>query len=139
MFVSRALLSRICAALAAVMFLSVTVPPVANARVIGTEEAAAPHLEAAEARHALLSVLARADVQGQMRAWGVSPVEAEARVHALSDAEAVTAAARLPFDPAGQDTAGALIGAALVIFVVLLFTDLLGLTNVFWFTRDSRR
>jgi hypothetical protein len=35
--------------------------------------------------------------------------------------------------PAGQSAIGAVVGAILIIFLVLLVTDLLGLTNVFPF------
>lgn len=138
MTVLRPLLSPLAAALAAVMFLTLAVPPLAHAAVIGTEDVAAPYIEAAEARATLLGALAREDVQSHMRALGVSPDEAAARVRALSDEEAVAAAQRLPGDPAGQDTAGALIGAALVVFIILLVTDLLGLTDVFPFVRSTR-
>jgi hypothetical protein len=37
--------------------------------------------------------------------------------------------------PAGQSAVGAVVGAIVIIFLVLLVTDLLGLTNVFPFVR----
>jgi hypothetical protein len=40
--------------------------------------------------------------------------------------------------PAGGDGIGAIIGAAVFIFVVLLITDLLGLTHVFTFVNHRR-
>ncbi len=142
MIVLRSLMSPVAAALAAAMFATVALPPLAQARVIATEDVAGPTLAAAaaaqEARASLLGVIAREDVQARLRSLGVEPGEAAARVRALSDAEAVAAAQRLPTDPAGQDAAGALIGAALVIFLVLLVTDLLGLTDIFPFTRNAR-
>jgi hypothetical protein len=44
-------------------------------------------------------------------------------------------AGRLDQLPAGQSAVGAVVGAILIIFLVLLITDLLGLTNVFPFVR----
>jgi hypothetical protein len=37
--------------------------------------------------------------------------------------------------PAGQDALGTVVGAALVVFIVLLITDIACLTRVFDFTR----
>ncbi len=37
--------------------------------------------------------------------------------------------------PAGGSAVGAIVGAGLVIFIVLLITDILGYTNVFTFVR----
>jgi hypothetical protein len=67
--------------------------------------------------------------------WGVDAAEAKARVDAMTDAEVVEVAARLDHLPAGGSAVGAVIGAIVLIFLVLLITDLLGLTNVFPFVR----
>jgi hypothetical protein len=84
-------------------------------------------------------VLDRADVRAQLEANGVSAVEVKGRVAALSDAEAAELAQRIDSLPAGADGgAGALIGALLIVFIVLLITDLLGWTKVFPFTRSVR-
>ena len=78
--------------------------------------------------------LARSDVQSQLRELGVAPAEAQERVASLSDAEVQQIAQRLAERPAGADAAGSAISAAVFIFVVLLITDILGLTNAFSFT-----
>ena len=70
-----------------------------------------------------------------MAALGVDPAEAARRVGGLSDAEVQRIAGELDRLPAGQGAVGAVIGAALLIFIVLLITDLLGLTDVFPFVR----
>ena len=67
-------------------------------------------------------------------ALGVQPGDAAARVAALTDAEAARLAAQLDALPAGGD----LIGAALIVFLVLLATDIMGYTKVFPFTRSVR-
>jgi hypothetical protein len=37
--------------------------------------------------------------------------------------------------PAGQSTLGILVGAALIVFIVLLITDIAGFTDVFGFVK----
>ncbi|WP_089678798.1 PA2779 family protein [Halomonas shengliensis] len=82
-------------------------------------------------RERIHAVLAREDVREQLVAQGVDPAEVEARVAALSDAEAAQMADRLDEMPAGASVVGALFA----VFVILLVTDILGLTNVYPFTR----
>ena len=53
----------------------------------------------------------------------------------MTDAEAAHVAAQIDAAPAG---AGDVIGAIVFIFLVLLITDLLGLTKIFPFTRSVR-
>ncbi|MBU3824132.1 MAG: PA2779 family protein [Candidatus Oceanisphaera merdipullorum] len=83
-------------------------------------------------RERIGNLLARADVQEQLVNYGVEMSEVEARVAALSDQEVLQMADQLDNMPAG---ANAVIGALLTVFIILLVTDLLGLTNVFPFTR----
>jgi len=94
---------------------------------------------AAGDRERVTSFLERADVQLQMESMGVSPKEVKARVAALSDAEIASLAGQIDSLPAGGDALGAVLWVALVIFLVLLITDILGLTKVFPFTRSARR
>jgi hypothetical protein len=87
----------------------------------------------------LLGVLERADVQQQLQARGVTVEQAKARVAALSDAEAAQLAAQIDSLPAGGDGGvGALISAVLIVFLVLLLTDILGFTKVFPFTKPVK-
>jgi hypothetical protein len=65
--------------------------------------------------------------------------EAQARAAALTDDEVLAAAGRVDRMPAGGDGFGALIGAAVLVFVVLLVTDILGFTKVFSFTKPIKR
>ncbi|MEA3195783.1 MAG: hypothetical protein QOD26_4116 [Betaproteobacteria bacterium] len=89
-------------------------------------------------RNHLLGVLERVEVQQQLQAQGVSVELAKARVAALSDAEAAQLAAQIDSLPAGGDGVGALIGAILIVFLVLLITDILGFTKVFPFTKPIK-
>jgi hypothetical protein len=94
------------------------------------EQAAAP-----EARARVSAFLAREDVHEQLVALGVDPDEALARVAALPDREVQEIAGQLETLPAGEGAIGAIVGAAVLIFFVLLITDLLGLTDVYPFVR----
>ena len=86
-------------------------------------------------RQRIAAVLERDEVRAQLAARGVSLGEAQARVAALSDAEAAELAARIDALPAGGVS---VLGVALVVFLVLLLTDILGYTKIFPFTRPAR-
>lgn len=83
----------------------------------------------------LASLLQRADVRARLEAYGVRPADVEARVAALSDEEAAKLAGDVDRLPAGGAD---LIGAIIIVFIVLLITDILGYTKVFPFTRSAR-
>lgn len=89
-------------------------------------------------KETIIGWIDRADVRAQLESLGVNPADAKARVAAMSDAEAAQLAGKLEQLPAGSDAAGALIGAAVLIFIVLLITDILGLTKIFPFTRSVK-
>jgi hypothetical protein len=94
-------------------------------------------VQAARAR--LAQFLERSDVSTRMSALGLSADEARSRAAALSDGEVLAAADRIEQLPAGGDAFGAIIGAAVLVFLVLLVTDILGLTKVFSFTKPMKR
>lgn len=108
-------------------------PLPAQAGLVGTQEVAASVPRSEIQRH-----LNRQEVRDQLQAMGIDPALVEARVAALSDEEARILAERLDALPAGGDGVGAVVGALLVIFVILLITDLLGWTKVFPFTRTIK-
>jgi hypothetical protein len=83
----------------------------------------------------IAAALEREDVRAQLSARGVSLEEARLRVAALTDAEAADLAARIDALPAGGFD---ILGVALVVFLVLLLTDILGYTKIFPFTRPAR-
>jgi len=85
-------------------------------------------------RERLTNLLERGDVRARLEALGVDPAQARDRVAALSDVEAAQLAAQLDELPAGGD----LLGVAVLVFLVLLFTDIMGYTKVFPFTRSAR-
>lgn len=98
----------------------------ANAGVIGTQQALTAELRSAKETQ-VRSSLARDEVRQAMQQLGVNPVDADARIASLSDAELLQLEGQLDRLPAGGD-ALAVIG---VVFLVLLILELVGVTNVF--------
>lgn len=84
-------------------------------------------------RARIIAALSRDDVQSALVARGIDPMQAQERVAALTDEEASTMANQLDSAPAGG-----IIGAIVLIFLVLLLTDILGFTKVYPFTRSVR-
>ena len=125
-------LRRGVALLLAVVMLAISMPlGTARAAVVTTDQGLAD--SSATDRERVLAFLDRAEVREQIVALGVDPAEAAARVAALSDAQVQEIAGQLDQLPAGQSAVGVVVGAILIIFLVLLVTDLLGLTDVFPF------
>lgn len=85
-------------------------------------------------RAIIVAALSREDVQSALVARGIDPVQAQERVAALTDEEASMVASQLDSAPAGSG----IIGAIVLVFLVLLLTDILGFTKVFPFTRSIR-
>ena len=104
-----------------------------QAAMIGTAQVHAAN--AAQQNHDRIgAALDRPEVIAHLERLGVSKEDAHARVAALTDDEAATLASQIESLPAGGDIVGALV----LIFVILLVTDILGLTKVFPFTRSRR-
>ncbi len=89
-------------------------------------------------RSRVMSFLDRQDVQQAIMQQGVAPEEAKKRVAALTDEEVQQIARAMDKLPAGGDALGTLVGAALLVFVILLITDITGLTHVFSFVNHRR-
>ena len=86
-------------------------------------------------REQISRLLDRADVRSRLESYGVKAADVKARVAALTDDEAAALAASIDSLPAGGD---GIIGAIVLIFIVLLITDILGFTKIFPFTRPIR-
>jgi hypothetical protein len=91
-----------------------------------------------QARHYLNQILVRKDIQAALVSNGIDPREAKARIDSLSDEEVQKLYSRLKDLPAGGNDFGVIIGALLVVFIVLLVTDILGYTNVFTFVKHRK-
>jgi hypothetical protein len=131
-------LRRGVALVVAVAMLVVSMPiGAAQAALVSTEQLLTAGDGPAE-RARVMAFLERADVREQIVALGVDPNEAAARVQALSDAQVRQIAGQLDQLPAGQSAVGIIVGAILLVFLILLLTDLLGLTNVFPFVNHHK-
>lgn len=117
----------------AALMMAVSAPlTIAQAALVSTDQIV--EMSEADTQRARLSALVmRDDVQQQLRAQGIDPAEAAARVASLSDAEVRQAMARIDSLPAGQGAIESIIGVLVIVFIILLITDLVGLTDVFSF------
>jgi len=109
-----------------------------QASMIGTETVLILS-KAQNMRENLHKFLGRKDVQSMMMAQGITSIEAKSRVDCLSDAEIMQMADKMDRLPSGGDGLGAIVGAALIIFLVLLLTDIMGYTDVFPFVKHSSK
>jgi hypothetical protein len=94
------------------------------------------HALVEQGRTRIMALVERKDVLEQLQANGVTAERAIARVNAMTDEEVLQVSGKLDQLPAGG---GDIIGALVFIFIVLLITDILGLTKVFKFTRSITR
>jgi hypothetical protein len=97
-----------------------------------------PNLNQGEtARDYLQDLISREEVKAALLSNGISYLEVKHRVDSLSDAEVIELADRIENLPAGGNGVGAIIGAVVLIFLVLLITDILGFTDVFPFVKSQ--
>jgi len=87
-------------------------------------------------RDYLKSLLAREDIKTALISQGIGPQEALARINSLSDDEVNDIVNQLDQLPAGGFLGELLIVLALV-FIILLFTDMAGYTDIFPFVKKK--
>ena len=125
---------RTVAAVAATCVLGTSLPAMAQSErapsLITTEEATSGSVQ-----ERIGELLARDEVRDALAARGVTAGQLEARVAALTADEARLLAEQLDRVPAG---ASDILGILFAVFIILLITDLLGLTKVFPFTRPVK-
>lgn len=128
-------LKRFFSTLMIVCMANFTLLQTAQAALIPTDQVARSVASAnGESPHDRLNeLMSREDIVAQMEKLGVDREQAQARVAALTEEEAVLLADQLENAPAGG-----IIGAILLVFFVLLVTDILGFTKVFPFTRSVK-
>jgi len=112
-------------------------PHQAMAALVGTERVFDAE-RVQNARELIHGLMAREDIQAALVREGIDPGEAQARAESLSDAEAVRLAGAIETLPAGGNTVGLIVGAILLVFIILLITDIMGYTDVFPFTKKHR-
>jgi len=112
-------------------------PHQAVAALVGTERVFDAE-RVQNARELIHGLMAREDIQAALVRKGIDPQEAQARAESLSDTEAVRLAGAIESLPAGGNTVGLIVGAILLVFIILLITDIMGYTDVFPFTKKHR-
>lgn len=110
--------------------MAIGMPLPASAEIVTTDS-----IQAAGERDKVRAFLDRAEVRSQMETLGVDADAARVRVDALTDEEVSSLAGRIDALPAGGD---GIIGVLFAVFIILLVTDILGLTKIFPFTRSVR-
>jgi uncharacterized protein DUF6627 len=125
-------LRRVITHVVVVSLLGIGLPLPAQATLVTTDAALGGSAE----RTKVMVLLDRADVQRELQAYGVSPSDVKARVAAMSDDEVAALAGKIDSLSAGGDIG--ILGVILVVFLVLLLTDILGFTRIFPFTRPVR-
>jgi len=106
----------------------------AHAAMVSTDEILKQNKQNLD-RDRLTILLDRSDVRKQLEAWGVKSEEAKAWIDNLTDREIAEIVTRIDQMPAGGSATGILVGGALLVFFVLLITDILGYTDVFPFVK----
>lgn len=126
---SRLRLHRPCVWAAALAVLSLLAPSVLWAGIVDTGQWLAHEQRSAD--HAALT-MQRAQVAQQLVDLGVDPELVEDRIAQLTPGEVHELAERMDEMPAG---AGA-VNTVILVFLVLLITDIIGVTDIFPFVRS---
>jgi Family of unknown function (DUF6627) len=134
----RTFRNLVAIAMASLMMMNVAPIRLAQAKMVTTDQVLLQSTSSDD-RAQVLSFLMRDDVQQQLTRLGVDPEEAKSRVASLSDAEIQQIAGRLDNLPAGEGGIAFIVGAILIIFLVLLITDLVGVTDVFPFVKHKAK
>lgn len=125
---------RITARISLALMVCFTIPmQTAQAGMVGTGQVAAQASPDQRAR--AIGFLERDDVRKALESYGVSATDAKARVAAMTDEEIASLNQKIDQAPAGGD---GVLGILFAIFIILLITDILGLTKVFPFTHPIR-
>ena len=74
-----------------------------------------------------------------LSAQGIEFQEAKRRIDSLTEAEVIRFTKEIKQLPAGSSALGTIVDAALIVFIVLLFTDIMGFTDVFPFVKKHHK
>lgn len=123
--------------MASLMFL-IAVPYQSIFAAMITTDVAVESERAEKSREYLKQLIARENIEKYLIAQGIDPVEVKSRIDSLTDAEAIALADQIEEIPAGGSALGIIVGAALIVFLVLLVTDILGYTDIFPFVEAQK-
>ncbi len=128
-------ITRATAKLLLLMFISISgFIPMSQAAMIGTPQLINSE-QAQQDRARLTALLQRTDLTAQLEQAGVDTQQLQARIATLTDQEVATLTEQLDQLPAGSG----ILGTAVLIFLVLLATDILGYTEIFPFVKKTAR
>ena len=136
MYLRKPMYKAVAIAMAVTLFWLHAPVHLAVAAMIETETVIQSEQQIAS-RERLAALLDREDVQAGLRAHGIDPREAQARVSALTDAEVEMIVGQLDQLPAGGDALVAILVIAVLVFFILLATDIAGYTNIFPFVKHG--
>lgn len=122
-------MSRSVSLLAVTAFLGLGLHLPAYAAMVDTEATIA-----VEKNSQARQLLARQDVRDQLMKMGVNPADAIERINNMSDQEIAALDGKLSQLPAGGDA----LSIVALIFLVLLFTDIMGYTDIFPFVKAKK-
>ena len=123
----------------ATMMLLIAIPYQPLLAAMVPTEATIYQIKAQDARDYLKTVISKNDIKKSLISQGIDPMEAKARVDSLSDSEVIEVADKIEQLPAGGGAFGAVIVASVIVFLVLLITDILGYTDVFPFVKSQKK
>ena len=123
----------------ATMMLLIAIPYQPLLAAMVPTEATIYKIEAQDARDHLKTLISRNDIKNALISQGIDPDEAKARVDSLSYSEVIEVADKIEQLPAGGGAFGAVIAASVIVFLVLLITDILGYTDVFPFVKSQKK
>jgi len=103
-----------------------------------TTDVAVESERAEKSREYLKELIARENIEKHLIDQGIDPVEVKSRIDSLTDSEAIALADQIEELPAGGSALGIIVGAALIVFLVLLVTDILGYTDIFPFVKAQK-
>jgi hypothetical protein len=123
---------RILTALLAVSILFVSVQPAVNAAIVSTSDLVATE-QSKVGRESLLNSLEREEVRTALTSQGVDLEMAKQRVSSMTDEEVRALNQKLDEMPAG----GGVVATVVIVFLVLVITDILGWTDVYPFVNKQ--
>jgi len=130
----RKRLIRVVSQFVLVCFLMVNLQHAALAGIVTTSDIIDSQVVQVE-KQRIYQLLARDDVRTKLVEYGVDLDDAVNRVASMTDQEVLVFAENIQEVPAGGDVLGVL----LIVFLVLLFTDIMGYTDIFPFVKKTAK
>ena len=131
----RKRLFRVISQVVLVCFLMVNLQHAAFAGIVSTTDIIDSQVTHVE-KQRLYQLLERDDVRSKLIEYGVDPDDALIRVANMTDEEARLFAQKMQELPAGGSD---VLGVLLIVFLVLLFTDIMGYTDIFPFVKKTAK